>query len=99
MVLEKTLQSPLDRKDQASQSILKEINTDGRTDAEADAQILWPPDAKSWLTGKDPDDGKDWGQEEKGATEDEMVRYHHQLKGMNLSKIWEIVEDREPGML
>ena len=70
-----------------------------RTDAEAETPMHWPPDAKSWLTGKDPDDGKDWGQEEKGATEDEMVRYHHQLKGMNLSKIWEIVEDREPGML
>ena len=53
----------------------------GRTDAEAEAPILWPPDAKSWLTGKDPDAGKDWGQEEKQATEDEMVGWHHQLNG------------------
>ena len=46
----------------------------GRTDAEAETPILWPPDAKSWLTGKDPDAGKDWRQKEKGVTEDEMVR-------------------------
>ena len=64
VVLEKTLESPLDS---------KEIKFTGRTDAEAEAPILWPPDAKSWLTGKDPDAGKDWGQEEKGVTEDEMV--------------------------
>ena len=51
----------------------------GKTDAEA--PIFWPPDAKSWLTGKDPDAGKDWGQEEKWVTEDEMVGYHHQLNG------------------
>ena len=44
-------------------------------------QLLWPPDVKSWLTGKDPDAGKDWGQEEKGTTEEEMVRWHHQLDG------------------
>ena len=60
---------------------IKSINLKGnqpqifieRTDAEAEAPIVWPPDAKSWLTGKDPDAGKDWGQEEKGLTEDEMV--------------------------
>ena len=51
----------------------------GRTDAEAEILILWPPDAKNWLTGKDPDAGKDWGQEEKGATEDEKVEWHHQV--------------------
>ena len=51
----------------------------GRTDAEA--PILWPPDAKSWLIGKDPDAGKDWRQKEKGMTEDEMVRWHHWLNG------------------
>ena len=51
----------------------------GRTDAEA--PVLWPPDAKSQLTGKDPDDGKDWRQEEKGMTEDEMVGWHHWLDG------------------
>ena len=53
----------------------------GRTDFEAETPILWPPDAKSWLIGKDPDAGKDWGQEEKGMTEDEMVGWHHGLNG------------------
>ena len=52
-----------------------------RTDAEAEAPILWPPDAKKWLIGKDPDAGKDWGQKEKGTTEDEMVGWHHRLDG------------------
>ena len=53
----------------------------GRTDAEAEAPIFWPPDAKSRLIGKDPDAGKDWGQEEKGATEDEMIGWHHRFNG------------------
>ena len=53
----------------------------GRIDAEAEAPILWPPDAKSWLIGKDPDVGEDWRQEEKGTTEDEMVGWHHWLDG------------------
>ena len=53
----------------------------GRTDVEAEIPILWPPDAKSWLIGKDPHAGKDWGQEEKGTTEDEMVGWHHWLNG------------------
>ena len=53
----------------------------GRTDVEAETPILWPPDAKSWLIGKDPDAGKDWGQEEKGMTEDEMVGWRHRLNG------------------
>ena len=53
----------------------------GRTDAEAEAPILWPPDVKNWLTGKDSDAGKDWGQEEKGTTEDEMIGWHHWLDG------------------
>ena len=53
----------------------------GRTDAEAEAPILWPPDAKSWLIRKDPDAGKDWRQEENGDTEDKMVGWHHQLDG------------------
>ena len=52
-----------------------------RTDAKAEAQILWPPDAKSQLIEKDPDAGKDWGQEQKGATNDEMIGSHHQLNG------------------
>ena len=53
----------------------------GRTDAEAETPTLWLPDAKSWLIGKDPDAGKDWGQEEEGTTEDEMVGWHHRLDG------------------
>ena len=53
----------------------------GGTDVEAETPILWPPDAESWLIGKDPDVGKDWGQEEKGTTEDEMVGWHHRLNG------------------
>ena len=53
----------------------------GRTDTEAETPILWPPDGKNWLIGKDPDAGKDWGQEEKGRTEDEVVGWHHWLNG------------------
>ena len=82
VVLEKTLESPLDCK-------IKPVNPKrnqpwiviGRTDAEAEAPILWPPDAKSWLTGSNPDAGKDRRQEEKGATEEEMVGWHHWLNG------------------
>ena len=65
----------------SNQSILKKINPSGRNEAEAETQILWPPDAKSWLIGEDPDAGKDWGQEEKGTTESEMVGWHHRLSG------------------
>ena len=68
----------------SNQSILKEYQSwvfIGRTDVEAETPILWPPDAKSWLIGKDPDAGKDWGQAEKGTTEDEMVGWHHRLNG------------------
>ena len=53
----------------------------GRTDAEVETPILWPPDAKNWLIGKEPDAGKDWRQEEKGTTEDEIIGWHHQLNG------------------
>jgi len=53
----------------------------GRTDAEVEATVLWPPDVKNWLIGNDPDAGKDWRKEEKGMTEDEMVGWHHQLNG------------------
>ena len=66
----------------SNQSVLKEISPElfiVRTDAEAETPILWPPDVKNWLAGKDPDAGKDWGQEEKGMTENEMVGWHHQL--------------------
>ena len=75
----------------ANQSILKDINREYSLEAlitEADAPILWPPDAKSWLTGKDPDSGKDWGQKEKWATEDEMDREHHQLNGHEFDLTW-----------
>ena len=58
----------------------------GKTDAEAEAPVLWPPDAKNWLIERDPDAGKDWGQEEKGATENEMVRWHHQLNGYDFEQ-------------
>ena len=67
----------------------------GKTDAEAEALILWPPDVNSQFTGKDPDAGKDWGQEQKGATMNEMVGWYHQLTGYQLSKVWEILKDRE----
>ena len=83
VVLEKTLESPLDCKDilpvhpKANQSRI----FIGRIDAEAETPILWPPDVKNWLFGKYPDAGKDWRQEEKGMTEDEMVGLHHQCNG------------------
>ena len=89
----RTLESPLDCNE------IKLVNPKGnqpwifigRTDAEAEAPILWPPDAKIWLTGKDPDAGKNWRQEEKEMTKDEMVGWHHWL----WSKLWELVMDRE----
>ena len=67
----------------------------GRTDVEAETLIFWPPDVKSWLIWKDPDVGKDWRQEEKGTTEDEMVGGHHQLNGREFGNLWELVMDRE----
>ena len=67
----------------------------GRTDAEAETPILWPPDVKNWLIGKDPDAGKDWRREEKRVTEDEMGGWHHRLNDMSLSKLREMVMDRE----
>ena len=83
VVLEKALAGPVDS------VVIKPVNPKGsqpwivigRTDAKAEAPKLWLPDAKSWLIGKDPDAGKDWGQEEKGVTENEMVGWHHWLKG------------------
>ena len=83
VVLEKTLESPLNCKE------IQTVHSKGdqswvfiwRTDAKAEIPILWPPDAKSWLIGKDPGAGRDWGQEEKGTTEDEMVGWHHWLDG------------------
>ena len=67
----------------------------GRTDGEAETPIVWPPHAKSLLIGKDSDAGRDWGQEEKGMTEDEMAGWHHRLNDMSLSELRELVIDRE----
>ena len=67
----------------------------GRTDAEAESPILWPPHVKHRLIGKDSDAGRDWGQEEKGTTEDEMAGWHHRSMGMSLSELQELVMDRE----
>ena len=67
----------------------------GRTDVEAETPILWPPNAKSWLIGKDPDAGKDWRQENKGMTEDEMVGGITDMMDMSLSRLQELVMDRE----
>ena len=98
VVVEKTHENPLDCKE------VKPVNPKGnqswifigKTDAES--PVLWPPDAKSWLIGKDPEAGKDWRQE-KGTTEDDMVGWHHQLNGQELSKLQELVMDGEPGVL
>ena len=83
VMLEKTLESPLDRKE--IQPVYPKGNQSwvfiGRTDVEAETPVLWLPDAKSWLTGKDSDAGRDWGQEAKGTTEDEMAGWHHWLDG------------------
>ena len=95
-MLEKTLESPLDckeiqpvhPKDQSWVFI-------GRTDVEAETPILWPFDGKSWLIWKDPDAGKDWGQKEKGMTEDEMVGWLYRLMDMGLGGLQELVMDRE----
>ena len=97
VVLEKTLESPLDCKEiqpghpKGDQSWI----FIGRTDAEAESPILWPPDAKNRLTGEDPDTLKDWRQEEKGITEDEMVGGITDSMDMSLSKLQELVMDRE----
>ena len=101
VVLEKTLESPLDCKeiqpvhpkgDQSWMFI-------GRTDVEAENPLLWPPDAKSWLIGKDPDAGKDWGQEVKGTTKDETVGWHHQLNGHGFGWTPGVGDGGRPGVL
>ena len=83
VVLEKTLENPLDSKE--IQPVHPKGNQSwmfiGKTDAEAETPMLWPPDVKNWLIGKDLDAGKDWRWEEKGMTEDEMVGWHHWLNG------------------
>ena len=97
VVLEKTLESPLDCKK------IKPVHPKGnqswifigKTDAEAEAPLLWPPDAKNWLTVKAPDARKDWRQEEKGRTEDKMVGRHHWLDGHEFEQAQELVMDRE----
>ena len=82
VVLKKTLVSHLDCKDtQVHPKGFQSWVFIGRSDVEAETPILWPPDVKSWLIWKDPDTGKDWGQEKKGMTEDEMVGWHHQFNG------------------
>ena len=99
VVLEKTLKSPLDYKE--IQPVHPKGNQSwiftGRTDAEAKTPILWPPNAKSWLIWKDPDAGKDWGQEEKGMTEDEMAGWHHRLDGRESE--WTLGDGDGQGML
>ena len=102
VVLEKTLESPLECKE------IQPVHSEGdqswvffaRTDVEAETPILWLSDTKNWLLGKDPDAGKDLRREEKGMTEDEMVGWHHHWHhhcsmGISLSKLWEMVMDRE----
>ena len=101
VVLEKTLESPLDSQ------VIKPVNPKGnqpwifigRTDAEAEAPILWPPAVNSQLTEKDPDVGKDWGQNEKGTTENEMFGWHHWLNGHEFEQTPGDSEGQKPGML
>ena len=99
VVLEKILESPLDCKEiqlvhpKGDQSWV----FIGRTDAEAETPVLWPPDAKSWLIWKDPNAGKDWGQEDKGTMENEMVGWHHQFSGHGFG--WTLGVDNGQGGL
>ena len=97
LVLEKTLKCPLDCKE------IQPVHSKGdqswvfigRTDAKAETPILWPPHVNSWLIGKVSDAGRDWGQEQKRTTEDEMSGWHHRLDGHELGELWELMMDRE----
>ena len=97
VMLEKTLEGLLDYKE--IQSVHPKGDHSwvfiGRTDVEAETPILWPLDVKSWLIWKDPDSGKDWGQEDKGTTEYETVGWHQWLIGHGLGRLWTSVIDRE----
>ena len=97
VVLEKTLESALYSKE--IQRVHPKGNQSwifiGRTDAEAETPILWPPDAKNWLIWKDPDAGEEWRQEEKGAAEDEMVGWHHWLNGHEFELAPEVDDGQE----
>ena len=100
VVLEKTLESPLDFKEvqPVHPKRYQSWVFIGRTDAEAETPILWPPHVKNWLIGKYPDAGRDWGQKEKGTTEDEMAGWHHQLNGREFE--WTLgVDDGQEGMV
>ena len=96
-MLEKALDSPLDYKE--IKPVIPKGNQSwifiGRTDAEAETPILWPPDVESWLIGKDPHIGKDWGQEEKGTTGDEMAGWHHRLNKHEFEQAPGVEMDRE----
>ena len=101
-MLEKTLESLLDCKE--IQPVHPKGNQSwifiGRTETEAKAPILWPPDAKSWLIGEEPDAGKDWRQEKKGRTEDEMLEWHHQLNGHEFEQALGVGDEQgKPDML
>ena len=99
MVLENTLENPLDYKE------IKPVNPKGNQPwifigrAEAEAPIIWPPDAKNWLTGKDPNARKDWRQKEKGTTEEEMVGWHHWINGHKWASFGSWWWTGKPGML
>ena len=97
VVLEKTLESPLDCREILPVHSEGDQPWDffGGNDAKAETALFWPPHAKSWLIEKDSDAGRDWGQEEKGTTEDEIVGWHHDSMDVSLSELRELVMDRE----